>query len=325
MRKKVFILSINIILMIFVTSCGKKSKSVNINSLLSLVPSNVNGVFVVNVLKARNIDYLNNMINPKENDIFEDNEKDKKEYEEFVNETGIEINKNLNYIVAGIGNKTGVVLVNIKYDKEKLLNYLKKKKAKLEKIDYKNKDFYKISEKPSEKNLTLAFLDNNLITMGDKELIKKVIDLYDGGKDSVLKNKEVNDLLNKANRDGILWGAFKINPNLVKQKMARAPFDTSKITAIIADFDYLNNALEGKIKVLSNDSANNKKIADMLNGLKAMAMGNKKTAKFLEKLNFVSAPDSISLVFSLPQELLNQLKEDAKVKAKDMLNKKSNL
>jgi hypothetical protein len=268
MKKKIFILGMILITVFFLTNCGKKSKSVNINSMLSLVPSNVNGILVFNSLKARNIDYLKNIMNPKAFNVFKEDKKGEEKYKEFINETGIDISKDINYIVAGICDKKGVVLVNIKYDKTKLLNYLKKKKAKLNKINYKNKDFWTFEKEKDNKDVAVVFL-NNIIGMGDVNLVKSVIELNNGGKESILKDGEINNLIKQVNRDGIMWGVAKINPNIVPRRGMMIPVDSSKISAVITSFDYVNNTLEGSIKVLSQDSENNKKIADMLNGLKA--------------------------------------------------------
>ncbi len=324
MRKKIFIFSLILITVFFLTNCGKKSKSINTDSLLSLVPSNVNGVLVFNSLKARNIDYLKNMMNPKAFDIFKGDKKGEEKYKEFLAETGIDFSRDVNYVVVGIGDKTGVILVNVKYDKTKLLNYLKKKKAKLDKIDYKNKDFYLMEDKNNgNKKVAIVFFDNNIISTGEENLVKSVIDLYDGGKESILKNGEINKLTKQVNRDGIMWGVFKINPNIIPKQGKMIPLDTKKITAVIANLDYVNNTLEGSIKVLSGDSKNNKKVAEMLNGLKAgFSMGKNKFAKIFEHLNFVSDADSITLNISLPQALLDQLKKEAEAKAKGLLNQK---
>ncbi|NOR13097.1 MAG: hypothetical protein GQ545_07570, partial [Candidatus Aminicenantes bacterium] len=87
-------------------------------------------------------------------------------------------------------------------------------------------------------------------------------------------------------------------------------FEAVKAATLL--FDYKNQNVLAEIKLMSDNEENNKKIADALNGFKAiggMAAAQKpELGELLNKIEISSTADHVKIYCSLPEELLNKLK-----------------
>lgn len=319
MRKTTIVSLIFLLGVIGFVACGKKSEAPKAGSataadMLSLLPMNAKGVFLVNVKQAMTIEAAEKAI--KESD-------DYQKYMEFIEKTGIDPQKDIYYVAAamtsgfGAKDEEGVAIVNMKYDKEKILLLIKEKLAEEEEemveADYSGKTLYSIKAE-DEKEGAFAFLDESNIVVGNENEVKSVIDVSQKKADNLYKNQALADLLAKTDKEGILWGAFLIPQGAVEEAASGNPMMSSfkALKAATMLFDYKNQNILAEIKLMSDDAENNKKIADALNGFKAiggMAAGEKpELGELLNKIEISSAEDHVKVYCSLPEELLNRLK-----------------
>lgn len=320
-------------------ACGKKSEapkagSASADDMLSLLPVNAKGVILVNVNQAMAIEAANKAI--IEND-------DYQKYLEFIEKTGIDPQKDIYYVAAaltssfGAKDEEGVAIVNMKYDKEKILPLIKEKMAEegeeLIETEYSGLMIYKVEKEATEeggeeeeeqqqqekeeKDLwegAFAFLDSSNIVIGSETEVKTVIDISQKKADNIYKNQALADLLAKTNKEGILWGAFLIPSEAVEKAASENPMMSSfeAVKAATLLFDYKNQNVLAEIKLMSDNEENNKKIADALNGFKAlggMAAAQKpELGELLNKIEISSTADHVKIYCSLPEELLNKLK-----------------
>jgi hypothetical protein len=321
-------------------ACGKKSEapkagSASADDMLSLLPVNAKGVILVNVNQAMAIEAANKAI--IEND-------DYQKYLEFIEKTGIDPQKDIYYVAAaltssfGTKDEEGVAIVNMKYDKEKILPLIKEKMAEegeeLIETEYSGLMIYKVEKEATEegggeeeeeqqqqekeeKNLwegAFAFLDSSNIVIGSETEVKTVIDISQKKADNIYKNQALADLLAKTNKEGILWGAFLIPSEAIEKAASENPMMSSfeAVKAATLLFDYKNQNVLAEIKLMSDNEENNKKIADALNGFKAlggMAAAQKpELGELLNKIEISSTADHVKVYCSLPEELLNKLK-----------------
>ena len=85
------------------------------------------------------------------------------------------------------------------------------------------------------------------------------------------------------------------------------------INAVSMYFDYKNKNIIAEIKVISSDEAKNQQVADLLNGLKAMggmaATEKPETGELINKIEITSTADHVKIYASIPEDLINKLKE----------------
>ena len=346
MRKTTIFILIFLLGVIGFMACGKKPEapkagSASADDMLSLLPMNAKGVFLVNVNQAMAIETAEKAI--KESDHYQ-------KYLEFVEKTGVDPQKDIYYVAAamisGFGDEEekGVAIVNMKYDKENILPLIKEKMAEegeeLIETEYSGLMIYKVEkvaaeeeeeeeeeeeqqqqqqeqqekEEKSHEEGAFAFLDSSNIVVGNEDGVKSVIDISQKKADNIYKNQALADLLAKTNKGGILWGAILIPSEALEKAASENPMMSSfeAVKAATLLFDYKNQNVLAEIKLMSDNEENNKKIADALNGFKAiggMAAAQKpELGELLNKIEISSTADHVKIYCSLPEELLNKLK-----------------
>jgi len=317
--KKLSVVSMALVLCVaFFISCAPqpsapKAGSARVDDMLTLIPKEVQGVFFVDVHKAVSTEFVDKQL--KEEDAQE-------KYQEFIQETGIDPKKDIYFLAAGLtkglGGKEqeGVVILNLKYDKEALLAKVKEEEGELREEDYNGITLYSGGD---DKEKAGAFLDDSNIILGNKETVKTAIDTYQRKTENVLKNQELVSLITKTNKEAIFWGAMLLPPEAMKKATSQNPMFSvfEAVTAAVLYFDYKNKNIIAEIKVVSEDETKNKQIVDALNGFKAMgamaAAKKPEVGELLDKLEISSGPDHAKIYASIPEELINKLKSKTKI------------
>ena len=120
------------------TSCEEglfvsKAGPANAENALKLIPKDVMAVFFIDINRAVTIEFINTLIKEKESDETSDELTD---FQEFKAKTGIDPEKDINFIVGAItgktekGKKDGVAIVNLTYNKDLLLSTIKEELEK---------------------------------------------------------------------------------------------------------------------------------------------------------------------------------------------------
>ncbi len=120
------------------TSCEEglfvsKAGPANAENALKLIPKDVMAVFFIDIHRVMTIEFINNLIKEKESDETSDELTD---FQEFKAKTGIDPEKDINFIVGAItgetekGKEEGVGIVNLTYNKDLLLSLIKEELAK---------------------------------------------------------------------------------------------------------------------------------------------------------------------------------------------------
>jgi hypothetical protein len=180
-------------------------------------------------------------------------------------------------------------------------------------------------EEGDDKNVAFAFLDGSNIVAGNDTEVKNVIDISQKKADNIFKNQALSDLLAKTNKDTLFWGAILIPSDAVDQATAENPMlsNLKGLKAATVNFDYKNMNMVAEIKLVSTNSEKNEQIAKMLDGLKAMggmmAAQKPEIGELLNKIEITSTPEHVKIYASLPQELLEKLKESIPTEAESEL------
>lgn len=321
MKKKMAI-GFALLLVVFgFSSCAKatapKAGSAKATDLLSLLPRDSRGVIVIDINRIMQTDAAAKAIA----------ESDKKaEYDEFVKTAGVDPQKDVYFLVAAVfgdlGQKEmdGVGLVNLKYQKEKLLALLQKERGELTTEEYSGVTVYKAAATGEKKPVSGVFLDESNILFGTDAAVRKVIDVHQKKADNVWKNEAVSSLLKGMNTSAMFWAGFSVPADAMKEASSQNPMlgAFSDIRSLIISFDYRDKNVLAEIKAMSPDEAKNKQMADALNSFKALGAGaaakEPLVGDLLNKIEIGSASDHVKISASIPEALIESLRQKMKVK-----------
>ena len=325
--KKFAVGSLALILLVFGFAACKKAGppaagSASAADMLSMIPKSAQGVVVIDVHAAMTVAFIDKAIKDS---------KDNHKYLDFVKETGLDPQKDIYYAVVGLMGSEGLdkaspaIIVNLKYDKDKLLAKLKEKATNVAGETYEGLTLYTVTEADEKKPMSGVFYDASNIIFGEAKDVKAVIDVVKKGADSILKNEALTALLKSADQTAMLWAAAVLPPEAMKAMAAQNPMASSLagLKSVLLALDYKNKALRIEIKGMGGDAEKNKQTADALNGLKAlgaMAAGEKpEIGELVNKIEVTSSAEFIKIAALLPDELLTKLSATAEQTVKEKM------
>ncbi len=320
--KRTLVSTLALIMAIGFISCAPeaslKAGSATSVSLLRLLPVDARGVIMIDlhraVASAGAADALKN-------------EQAQQRLAEVVKMTGIDPMKDIYFLEVGIigpaaGMKVeGVVIVNLKYNKDLLLAKVKATAVDLQEEPYNGVTIYKSpAMKGRDREAEAAFLDDSNIAVGSAAALRRVIDVYQKKADPLAKNAAMGKVLKAVNKSAIAWAAFEIPADMVKMAAAQKPQlkVLEGINGLTLSFDYQNKDVIADIQAMGGAKDNNSQIAAMLNGFKAMgATFAAKQPALVELINTVdvtSGTDYVRLYAKIPDETLKKLQAIAQEK-----------
>ncbi len=319
--KKLTAIGITFIFVFFsFISCEKKptaprAGAASVDDMLSLVPDDAMGVFFIDFHRAMSTEMASKTI--KE-------DKNYQKYQEFIEMTGIDPQKDVYFVTLAVmevieKEKTKAsAIINLKYDKEKLLSLAKEKATEegqeILEEEYNGMKIYSIEQEKGEAP-KFSFIDDSNIVAGDEVGVRSCIDVLQKRRENVFKNEELTDLIETTNKGAMIWGAFLIPQEMMNKVADQNPMlgNLKAVQATSMYFDYKDKNILSEIKVMSSDETKNQQIADLLNGVKAM--GGMVSAKkpeigeLINKIEITSSPDHVKIYANIPEELINRLKE----------------
>lgn len=326
MRRKIATISIifTMVLMTFLLISGCKKGAVG--ESMSLVPADAAGVFNINFKKFAQLSVFDKMMN--EPDVKKTgNPGFFKDYQDFVNKTGIDPKKDINSMTVAMLGKFSmpgkdsqvVVIVNLTYNKDKILSLVKENATEVTQETYNGETIFKFKESDG-KDIGASFINASNIAAGSIDGVKKVIDLAKGKGKSIKDNAEMKPFLEKMKPNTITSFVIGIPAEARKnQDMGMGKIDLTKAEAVIGYIDYENKAWSGLIQLLLKDEKANQQIAQTLNGLKGMgAMAGPEIGELLGLINITSTSDSVKIEGSVPDSLVEKIKAKADEKRKAM-------
>jgi len=310
-------------------SCKKdtaapKAGTAKATDILNLIPVDVQGVFFVNVNNAMSTEFANKMI--QENESYQ-------KYQEFVEKSGIDPQKDIYYVAIGIAgelegeNQEGVAVVNMKYDPDTILGLIKEKATEegqeIQEEEYEGHTLYKIWQEGEP--MEFSFIDESNIVAGTGIHVKSVLDVLNKKKDNVFKNEALSAIIDKTNKDAMLWGAMLLPAETMEKATSSNPMmgALKSISAVALYFDYKNQNLIAEILAMGPDAESNKQVAEALTGIKsfgAMAAGEKpEIGELLNAIQISSGDDHVKIFAEIPEALIQKLQADA-AKDKEEIN-----
>lgn len=289
--------------------------SAQADDMLRLLPKDVNAVFFIDVQGILTIEAVNTLITEKtEEEKFEE----ATDFQKFTEMTGINIQKDIYFIAAALkqGNEKyddwGVGIVNLKYDKDRLLSFIIAKSeegSELIEEDYNGFTLYTVKEK--DKESSFGFIDDLNIVAGNVDIVKSVINVLQKKEESVLNNEDFSVLFKDTDKGALFWGGIIVPPEVSSKLAEEMPMAGSieAVQAVSLSFDYRDRIIMAEIKLRSSDPVKNQEMADSLIGLKGMgAMIQIQDFNFgevLDRIEITSAPDHVRIFASYPDDFFN--------------------
>jgi hypothetical protein len=325
--RKTAIIVLSVLAIVFLTACGGEkgltAGSATGESLMKLLPESTQAVMVIDVGRASATTMAAKSL---------EDEQARKNYEEMVKATGIDLMKDVFFVVMGLTGPMSAkepdtaFLVNLKYEKEALLELLRENTVELAEEDYSGITLYKGRSEGQTGPMSFgAFLDGSNILAGTEAAVKSVIDVYQKRAASMTENENMARALKPVNTAAIAWGAVNIPSDLLGKAVADNPMLKAMegITAVNMSFDYKNKNMVAEIRTMGGTKEQNANLASTLNGLKGMgAMMAAQEPVFGEALGGIeisSGEDYVRLFATLPEELLQKLQKTAQTKLGEMV------
>ena len=237
--------------------------------------------------------------------------------EEFQRQTGIDIERDIDYIVAavsGVSPETGGFLVaRGRFNDTHLEGLAREHGGVVE--DYKGK---RIVNSPVTEHhngqFALAFLEPGLVAMGAKAAVLKAIDAQLTSQ-SVTSNSEMMDLVGEIGNGNNAWAVGRFD---IIASQAKLPTELATRMPPIKYFaaaGHVNGGVSGMLRAEANDEHAADLLRRQVSGLLALgemvAGQDPKTAAFTKSLQMSGSGKTVTLSFSLPAELLQLIPQAA--------------
>jgi hypothetical protein len=328
--KKATSFGLALFFVLFLTSCAPpasiKAGSATAESLLKLLPKSTMGVLTIDVHRAVGTAQMAKMLEKPQA---------KEKYDEFVKMAGIDPLKDVYFVVMGFratpnmtGREIGVI-VNLKYSKDKLLAIMKEKALGFQSESYNGVTIYSNLDGTGTKQTTrAAFLDDSNILLGTEAGVKGIVDVYQKKAESIMKNKDLGDVLKSVDKMAIAWGAFTIPPELINKGIEAMPQlkVLEGVKALTMSFDVRLSKYIADIRTMGGTKEQNANLASTLNGLKGLGamMGGQEPAvgEFLNAIEITSGQDFVRIYAGVSEDVMDKLGQAARAKVGDLVKSK---
>jgi hypothetical protein len=243
--------------------------------------------------------------------------------QEFQQQTGIDIERDIDFVVAAMSPKVGVpmdggglVVARGRFNDTQLEGLAREHGGTVE--DYRGKRLvvspaihgtFGEPNAPVEihKNIVLAFLEPGLVAVGDSVTVKAAIDAQLSSH-SITSNDEMMQLVGEIGSANNAWAVGRFD---VIASQANLPEQISRQIPPVKWFavaGHVNGGLSGTVRAEARDDQSAENLRDVVRGFLALArlqsQSDPRTAGLVESLQLTGTGKTVSLSFSVPAEIL---------------------
>jgi hypothetical protein len=276
---------------------------------LQYVPANAAVVAYANVREVMNSSFRQR---------FRQIEPDTRERDEFQQKTGINIEEDIDSVVAAVMPRAEgasnwspegsvVVLARGRFQQSQLEALALEHGARVE--DYNGKRLLTHEESGRNHNFAVAFLDADLVGVGSVGAIKAAIDAGAGGA-NVVSNTELMRQINELDASNA-WAVGRFDAIASE---ARLPSEISAKMPAIQWFSaagHINGGVSGVVKAETRDEEAANNLRDVLRGFVALAKmqadSRPELKSMVDSLQLAGDGRTVSVAFSVPTEVLDAL------------------
>lgn len=237
-------------------------------------------------------------------------------------EAFVDLKKNVYFLalaVVGYPKKiaeNGVILVNLKYDRSKLIPEEQKDESNLEFYD--GVPYFPFIEIEEAAVACLAFLDDSNLAIGSEQAIKKVIDVFRGKRPNLLASREKRHFFKDIDMKALTFGWVTIPAGLFQSESGNNPaFKLAEKVRYLSSFsDCRQSAYSLELKIYAGNREEHRQIGETLSGLKALSLGlsgqTPEIGQVLDSLEITASDRYVKVYLSLKEEIIDLLKQRLK-------------
>jgi hypothetical protein len=240
--------------------------------------------------------------------------------QEFQEATGIDIERDIDYIVAAAnagvpGNPNGLVVARGRFNTTQLETLAREHGGVVE--EYKGKRLIKVhpeaghhSDRPGPGSMALAFLEPGLVAIGSEASIRSSIDAEMSAQ-SITSNNDMMELVSDIERGNNAWavGRFEALANQAHlPEQIRAQIPAVKTFAVMSHID---GGVTGTLRAEARDDQAAENLRQVVQGFLALgrlqAQSDPKAAAMLQSLQLSGTGKTVALSFSVPAEIFDMI------------------
>ena len=239
---------------------------------------------------------------------------------EFEQQTGIDIERDIDYIVAamtssdaGVKDPNGLVVARGRFNTTQLETLAREHGGVVE--EYRGKRLVKASPTHDDAGtgthphaMMLAFLEPGLVAIGSEAAIKSSIDAQLTSK-SISSNNEMMELIHDIDLGNNAWAVGRFDA-IANQAKLPAYF-ASKLPAIknFAVMTHVDGGVTGSFRAETKDDASADNLRQVVQGLLALGRmtNDPKATALMNSLQLSGTGKTVKLSFSVPSELLDMI------------------
>jgi hypothetical protein len=249
---------------------------------------------------------------------------DERGQQEFQEATGIDIERDIQYIVAAVTsaapqNANGLVVARGNFNPTQLETLAREHGGVVE--EYKGKRLVTVShvnvEKPGESEvhrgghqMSLAFLEPGLVSIGSEGAIKSSIDAYLTAQ-SITSNEEMMELVADIEHGNNAWavGRFDAIANQARlPEQIRSQIPAVKTFAVMSHID---GGVSGTLRAEARDDQSAENLRQVVQGFLALgrmqSQTDPKIAALLQSLQLTGTGKTVALSFTVPAEIFDMI------------------
>lgn len=232
--------------------------------------------------------------------------------QEFQSHTGIDIEKDIDYIVASAAGPSpeagGLIVARGRFNDTQLEYVILQQGGQVE--DYKGKRVVNSPVKEGQRQMTLAFLEPGLVAIGTSVSVRKAIDAQLSSH-SITSNEEMMQLVGEISNYSNAWAVGRFD-TIAQQANLPAEL-ASKMPPIkwFAASGHVNGGIQGTLRAEALDEQSADLLRRQVSGVLAfgemVAKSDPKIGALVNSLQLSGSGTTVSLSFEVPAELLSLL------------------
>jgi hypothetical protein len=230
--------------------------------------------------------------------------------EEFQRETGIDIERDIQYVVAAVtpGTHSALLVARGNFNPSLLENLAVQHGGAVE--TYRDKRLVSKSEVADGKGGTLAFLEPGLVAIGDTATIKKAIDAQMTAT-SIIGNDEMMTFVRDIEAGNNAWAVGRFDVLTAHAKLPEQIARQIPPVKWFAAAGHINGGVSGLVRVEANDDEAAELFRRQVNG--ALAFGemvgrsDARASAMLKTVQMSGTGKTVQLSFTVPGELLQMV------------------
>jgi hypothetical protein len=241
--------------------------------------------------------------------------------EQFRNETGIDIERDIHSVLAcmeagpGGPEANGLVLARGVFDQSRIGALLTAHGATLE--TYKGKQIY-AHEAGAKSNAPagVAFIEPGLVAVGGVAAVKRTIDEQaTGGASNILDNADMMDLVRSVRSNSNAWAVGRFDALAGQAKLPEQVASQIPAVKYFVASGHINGGVSGSLSMQAKDAEAAQNLSKVIQGFVALAQlqlqGHSDVQGLINALNLTTSNDGdrVAISFSIPTDVLDAIRQ----------------